>query len=264
MSLQFELYSPGKSFLYRLDPRTKIIGVLVIFAISVLFTHPLYLGPFFFGVLLLNLVGGVPLARVALLLKSLTLLVVISLVMWPLLYHPGREIWRAGSIYITDIGAAYGVGMSFRILNMVIAPITLMMTTTQRDFVLGLRGIGLPQKGAFALATTFRFLPTVVGVGGSIIEAQRSRGLDVNRGYVIQRLRNYAAIMGPLMINSIRLAQQLVLAVEAKAISSTAPRTSIRRLSFTSLDYAVLMGYGVILAIVITLRVFGLGAFILG
>ncbi len=123
MALHFELYVEGSSIVYRLDPRTKIIGVLVMFVCSVIFTHPLYLGPLFFGMLLLNVVGGAPLRRVALLLKSLTALVVLSLVMWPLLYHPGREVFRLGPLYVTDLGLAYGAGMSFRILNMVLAPI---------------------------------------------------------------------------------------------------------------------------------------------
>ena len=129
----------------RLAPRVKIIGVLVIFAISVLFTHPLFLGPFFFVIIAIDLAGGVPLKRVALLLKSLAVLVILSLVMWPLLFHPGSEVYRiSDSIYLTDLGIYYGIGMAFRILNMVIAPISLMLTTTQQDLILGLRGLGLP------------------------------------------------------------------------------------------------------------------------
>jgi energy-coupling factor transport system permease protein len=261
MSMQFELYSESDSFINRLDPRTKIIGVLVVFIISVIFTHPLFLGPFFFIMLAIILLGGVPFSKVAILLKSLSLLVIISLLMWPLLYHPGKEIFRFGSIYITDLGAAYGVGMAFRILNMVIAPIILMLTTRQRELILGLRGIGLPQKGAFALATTFRFLPAVVGVGNGIIEAQRSRGLDVNKGNFIERMKNYAAILGPLMISSLRIAQQLAFAVESKAMSSTAKRTTFKPLYFSALDRKIMIGYAVLMVIVIVLRVLGYGAF---
>lgn len=261
MSMQFELYTEGDSFLYRIDPRTKIIGVLVVFAISVIFTHPLFLGPFFFIILAIDLLGGVPLRRVALLLKSLALLVVLSMIMWPLLYHPGETVFEWRFIQLTDIGIGYGLGMAFRILNMVIAPISLMLTTPQRDFILGLRGIGLPQKGAFALATSFRFLPTVVGVGNGIIEAQRSRGLDVNEGNVFERMRKYGALLGPLLINSLRLAQQLALAVEAKAMSSTAERTTIRPLNYRRLDRNIYIGYAVLMVAVITVRVLGYGAF---
>ncbi len=261
MSLQFELYTEGSSFLYRMDPRVKITAVLVIFLISVLFTHPLYLAPFFFAILAIDILGKVPFRRVILLLKSLSLLVLISFIMWPLLFHPGTEIFRWGSIYITDYGVAYGVAMAFRILNMVIAPISLMLTTQQRELILGLRGIGLPTKAAFALAIAFRFLPTVVGVGNGIIEAQRSRGLDINKGGLIQRVRNYASILGPLMISSLRIAQQLALAVESKAMSSTAKRTTVRTLEYSKSDRYVLLGFGALVVVVVGLRLLGYGAF---
>jgi energy-coupling factor transport system permease protein len=259
--MQFELYTEGSSFLYRMDPRTKILGVGVVFFVSVVFTSPWFLAPVFFAILAIDILGGVPFRRVMLLLKSLSMLVIISLVMWPLLFHPGREIFRFGSIYLTDFGVTYGVGMAFRILNMVIAPISLMLTTTQRELILGLRGIGLPQKAAFALATAFRFLPTVIGVGNGIIEAQRSRGLDVNKGNFVIRMKNYAAILGPLMISSLRIAQQLALAVESKAMSSTAKRTTIRTLEYAPLDRYVLAGYAIFVLFVITLRLLGFGSF---
>lgn len=263
MGMQFELYTHGNSFLYTLDPRVKIIGVLVIFAISVIFTHPLFLGPFFFLIIAIDIAGGVPLNRVALLLKSLTVLVFLSLVMWPLLFHPGNEVYRIGNvIYFTDLGIYYGIGMAFRILNMVIAPISLMLTTTQQDLILGLRGLGLPHKASFALATAFRFLPTVVGVGNGIIEAQRSRGLDVNEGGIVERMKNYSAILGPMIISSLRTAQQLALAVESKALSSTVKHTTFRTLKLTSFDRRVLVGYAVLLALVISLRLLGFGSFV--
>jgi energy-coupling factor transport system permease protein len=261
MSLQFEIYTKGDSFIYRMDPRVKILGVLVIFLISVLFTHPLFLSPFFFAILALNVLGRVPFRQILILLKSLSLLVIISFIMWPLLFHPGQEIFRWGGIYITDLGVAYGIAMAFRILNMVIAPITLMLTTQQSELILGLRGIGLPPKAAFALATAFRFLPTVVGIGSGIIEAQRSRGLDVSKGGLLERTRNYAAILGPLMISSLRIAQQLALAVESKGMSSTAKRTTVRELRYDRTDRAVLIGFAVLVILVIGLRLLGYGAF---
>ncbi|HBH13122.1 MAG TPA: hypothetical protein DDX29_08420 [Clostridiales bacterium] len=263
MAMNFELYTGGESFLYRMDPRVKIIGVLVIFAISVIFTDPLFLGPFFVMVFLLNILGKVPFNQIMILLKSLALLVVLSLIMWPLLYHPGQEVFRFGqsNIYITDLGILYGFGMAFRILNMVIAPITLMLTTSQQDLILGLQGLGLPKKAAFALATTFRFLPTVIGVGNSIIEAQRSRGLDINEGNIFKRMRHYSAVLGPLIINSLRTAQQLALAVETKALGSSAKKTALKELQLTQFDKYVLIGFGVLLVIVIILRFSGYGAF---
>lgn len=260
MTQSFRLYEPGDSFLYRLDPRVKLIGVLAIFFLSILFTDPRFLAPVFLGVLGIILIGRVPMRRVALMLRSLAILVVISLIVWPLIYQEGPAVTTILGFRITEGGLYYGTGMAFRILDMVIAPIALFLTTTQPDFIAGLRRLGLPYKASFALATALRFLPTIAGVGQSIIEAQRARGLDPRRGSPLRRMKSYGRILGPLMITSIRIAQQLVLAVEAKAFSIDRPRTFYRELRFATPDYIALGMVALVCVVATIVRVTGHGA----
>jgi len=260
MTQSFRLYEPGNSFLYRLDPRVKLIGVFAIFFLSILFTDPRFLAPVFLGVLALIVAGRVPMRRVALMLRSLAILVIIALILWPLIYQRGPVVTTILGFRITEGGLFYGGGMAFRILDMVVAPIALFLTTTQPDFIAGLRRLGLPYKASFALATALRFLPTIVGVGQSIVEAQRARGLDPSRGSPLRRMKSYGRILGPLMITSIRIAQQLVLAVEAKAFSIDRPRTFYRELRFATPDYVALAVIGLVCAVATIVRVLGYGA----
>jgi energy-coupling factor transport system permease protein len=259
MAQRFELYQQGTSYLYRLDPRTKVIAVLAVFLVSVLFTSPFFLAPVFLSVLAALLIGRVSYQRVALLLKSLAVLVVISLLLWPIIYQHGALIATVGPIRLTQGGVLYGVGMSFRILDMVIVPIALFLTTPQPDFVAALRRLGLPYKATFALSTSFRFLPTIVGIGESIVEAQRARGLDTNTGGVIRRLRSYARILGPLVITAIRIAQQLGLAVEARGFSIDRQRTYLRVLRFGPGDVVALLAILLLAAVAVGLRLKGYG-----
>lgn len=255
----FQLYVPGQSFLYRMDPRVKIVTVGAVFVISVLFQDARYLAPVFVFMLTIALLGRVPLVRVALLLKSLAVLVIISLVMWPILYREGRAVFEVAGLGITHEGILYGIGMSFRILDMVIAPIVLFLTTPQADFVAGLQKLGLPYRAAFTLNLTFRFLPTVAGVGQTIVEAQRSRGLDPSAGGIPTRMRNYGRILGPLIITSLRLAQQTVLALEARGFSVDRTRTTLRSLSFVRTDWCAIGAIVVATVVAIALRVQGFG-----
>lgn len=255
----FQLYAPADSFLYRLDPRTKLVTVALVFTLSILFTDARFLAPVFVFVLAAAVVGRVPLRRVGVLLKSLAILVAVALVLWPLIYQDGPTLFRVWRIDVTEGGVLFGLGMAFRILSMVIAPIVLFITTPQSDFVAGLRRLGLPYKASFALAAAFRFLPTVVGVGQTIVEAQRARGLDPSRGGVSKRLRSYARILGPLVITSIRLAQQAVLAVEARGFSIPRKRTFIRELTMTRADALALTLVGAPAAVLVVLRVQGYG-----
>jgi energy-coupling factor transport system permease protein len=254
MAQRFDLYQSGDSYLYRLDPRTKVIAVLAVFVLSVLFTNPLFLGPIFVTVIVAMIVGRVPYRRVLLLLRSLAVLL-----LWPIIYEHGPILGSLGPFRITQGGVLYGIGMSFRILDMVIVPIALFLTTPQPDFVAALRRLGLPYKATFALATALRFLPTIVGVAESIVEAQRARGLEPNSGGPIRRLKSYARILGPLVISTIRIAQQLGLAVEARAFSIDRQRTYLRALSFQPADIAVLIGIGLLGGVAMVLRVAGLG-----
>lgn len=259
MTQSFRLYEPGSSFLYRLDPRVKVIAVLAVFLLSVMFTSPFVLGPVFGLLVAIIVAGRVPLKRVALLLRSLTVLVLISLILWPLLYKQGPVVATVLGFSITQGGLEYGAGMTFRILDMVIAPIAFFLTTTQPDFVAAVRRLGLPYKASFALATSFRFLPMVAGVGNSIIEAQRARGLDPSRGWPVRRMRSYARILGPLMITSIRIAQQLIFAVEAKAFSIDRPRTFFRQLRLTGEDRVALVIIAGACLAAVAIRVAGYG-----
>lgn len=260
MTQQFRLYEEGFTFLYRLDPRVKLLGVLAVFFLSIIFNDPRFLAPVFFSILALIIIGRVPIRRVALLLRSLAILVIISLILWPLIYQQGPVLFRVAGFNITEGGIFFGFGMAFRILDMVIAPITLFLTTTQPDFVAGLRRLGLPYKASFALATAFRFLPTVVGVGQSIVEAQQARGLDVGRGSPVRRMKSYGRIVGPLMITSIRIAQQLVFAVEAKAFSIDRKRTFYKHLVYDRADWLALFVIASIVAVAIVIRVMGYGS----
>lgn len=259
MTQQFRLYEHGSSFLYRLDPRVKLIAVLAVFLLSILFQDPRYLAPVFFTILALIIVGRVPLKRVGLLLRSLSILVVISLVLWPLIYQQGPVLFEVAGIDVTEGGVFFGFGMAFRILDMVIAPIALFLTTTQPDFIAGMRRLGLPYKASFALATALRFLPTVVGVGQSIVEAQQARGLDPKRGSPVRRMKSYGRIVGPLMVTSIRIAQQLVLAVEAKAFSIDRKRTFYKHLEYTTIDWIALFLIGSAVGAALAVRLLGYG-----
>lgn len=263
MARTFQLYQPGSSFLYTMDPRVKLIAVLVTFVLSVLFSSPWFLGPLLGLMIVVDLAGGIPPHRILKLMQGLAVLAGISVIMWPLFFEQGNPLLELGPVRVTDLGVGFGVAMACRILVMILASTTLMYCTQQRDLVLGLQRLGVPYKASFAFATGFRFLPTMMGVGQTILEAQRARGLDLEKGGVMKRLKNYAAIMAPMIVESIRVAHQLALSIEVRGFDARRHRTSLRELSYTSRDrlalvammgllgvavYARSMGYGVIAA----------------
>lgn len=259
MARTFQLYQAGTSFLYQLDPRVKIFGVLAAFFLSVLFTDPRVLGILFLSIVTIDLAGGIPPRRVVQLVKGLMVLALISVIMWPLFHREGEIAVRIFGFGITRWGLAFGFAMAFRILSMVLASTTMMFCTTQRDLVLGLYRLGLPYKACFAFATGLRFLPTMIGVAHTIMEAQQTRGLDLTRGSVISRLKRYAAVLAPMIVESIRIAQQLALSVEVRGFDARPQRTTLRTLRYDRRDRTSLAVLGTLTAAAIVARIAGYG-----
>lgn len=257
--MRFDLYEPGNSVFHRLDPRVKLVLLLEVFAISVLFLSPLILVPLFVCVLVSLVLTGTPWRKMRFVSGVLLSLGLMSLVLWPLFYVHGSVLWRWGVVTVSMGGVVFGAAMASRILAMVLASFVVMLTTSHRDLVLGMRGLGLPFRAAFTVALALRFLPTVIGIGKTITEAQRARGLDLDHGSLLARARKAAPVLGPLMLNSIRMAQQVAIAVEIRGMDSETTRTDYYKLIMRSTDLIV-VGVGLVGLIVLTaLRIWGPG-----
>ncbi len=240
MALRYELYEDRNSVVHRLDPRVKIILLFEVFATSVLFVRTTILLPLFIGVCLVLWLSHVSWAKIRVFLGGLLSLALMSIILWPLFYHKGTVFWSWGPVIVTEGGLVFGVAMASRILAMVLASFVLMLTTSYRDLILGFRGLGLPFRAAFTVAMALRFLPTVIGMGRTITEAQRARGLDLDKGSLFSKARKAAPILGPLMLNAIRLAQQMAIAVEIRGLDSKQKRSDFYVLKMNSYDVVIL------------------------
>ncbi len=260
MPVLFDPYVPGNSVIHRLDPRIKLYIVVLAFFVSVVFNSPWYLGSVFVGTLILALIARVPWPRLKLLLSGLGALVAFSFILWPLFVHEGRILISFWRITITDKGLYYAAAIAFRIINLIfVSMLLLMILTRQDDLVNGLRLLGVPYKVSFTLGTALRFVPTVVGEALMVIDAQKARGLELEKGSLISRAKKYFPILIPLVVRSIMIAQQLSLALEARGFARPGKRTIYKRPRFTREDYiAAAIAAGLTL-LAIYLRITGHG-----
>ena len=74
----------------------------------------------------------------------------------------------------------------------------------------------MPYPAAFALSTALRLVPTFVGAGATIIQAQRSRGLDLDRGDLFRRVGHFIPQAVPLLIYALRYTNFLAMALECR------------------------------------------------
>jgi len=99
-------------------------------------------------------------------------------------------------------------------------------------------------------------VPVLAIEAQTIIDAQKSRGLELERGNFLKRIRNYIPILVPLIVGAIRRSLELAEAMESRAFGTQKQRTSLYSLKLRGSDYAVLLLGTLVLVLSIYLRFF--------
>lgn len=254
------LYLDKDTWIHRLDPRTKIIAVLIIFIICLCFNHPLYMGAISLGVMLVA-ISAKSLLNFWRLRFILLLLVLFSTVLWPFFAKGQTPLGSWGPLQVSRESLLYGMAMGLRLATFVATGLIFLSTTRNEELTSGLIRLGVPYPIAFALSTALRLVPTFAGAGATIIQAQVSRGLDLESGTIFSRIGKFIPQAVPLFIYAIRHTNLLAMALESKGFSPQSPRTFYREPKMHRIDYVVLIVLAIVLAGLLYLRMgLGLGA----
>lgn len=127
------------------------------------------------------------------------------------------------------------------------------LSTSPDDFGLALQQSRVPFSACFALTLSMRFFPALSEETNSIADAQRSRGLELDKGNVLRRVKNFTAILIPLIINSIRRSVEIAEAMECRCYGLKRERTSLYSLTLKGRDFAVMLSSLVVVAITLWL-----------
>jgi energy-coupling factor transport system permease protein len=224
---------------HRLDPRAKFVVSCVIFTVAVLFTELSPLAALF----LLQ----IPIILSARVVKQ-----------W--LESLRGALVLGGMIFFMNLLVGYtliySVAMSFRFLTLVSSFSWFFLTTSPDDLGLALEQSKVPYELCFAFTTAVRFVPVLADEAQTIIDAQRSRGLELDKGNVLKRIRNYLPILIPLIVNAIRRSLELAEAMESRAFGSTVKRTNLHVLKMRVFDYLFVVLAGILLSAALYIRFF--------
>jgi energy-coupling factor transport system permease protein len=236
------LYLDRDSIVHRLDPRTKLFLLLTSFAVAVLFFAP---GPLLVLLAVLLAYGALArslgnLGRIWVLLLSIA---TVSIVSWSLFAKGVTPLfWR-----VTWESLGFGVGAALKIDGMIISGLIFLSTTKTEEIVLGLIRLRVPFQAAFAFSLAIRMVPTIIGTAVTVTEAQRSRGLDLESGGPLARLRTYIPLLVPIFLHTLRNTDQLAKALESRGFGAQRQRTSLLTIGFHARDLIALMLGAIIL-----------------
>jgi energy-coupling factor transport system permease protein len=135
----------------------------------------------------------------------------------------------------------FSIALTFRFIALVASFSIFFLTTSPDGLGLALEQSGIPYELSFAFTTAVRFVPVLAEEAQTIMDAQKARGLELERGNFLKRIRNYIPILIPLIVSAIRRSLELAEAMESRAWGATKKRTNLYVLKLTKSDYFLLV-----------------------
>ncbi|MEJ2281817.1 MAG: energy-coupling factor transporter transmembrane component T, partial [Candidatus Bathyarchaeota archaeon] len=121
---------------------------------------------------------------------------------------------------------------------------------------LALQQSHVPYEFCFAFTTAVRFVPVLADEAQTIMDAQKARGLELERGNFLKRVRNYIPILIPLIVNAIRRSLELAEAMESRAWGASDKRTNLYVLKLKRTDYILAIISIMMLVVAIYIAIF--------
>jgi energy-coupling factor transport system permease protein len=240
-----KVYSP----IHNLDPRMKFIYVCVVFVVAILFGELLPLIVLFLMPIPFVLLAGVSKEWLRSLRGAAFLAAFIFLV------NIATKFFSQGYL-LTAVDVEFAVAMTLRFVVLVESFSVFFLTTSPDHLGLALEQTRVPYEFAFAFTTAVRFVPVLAEEAQTIMDAQKARGLELEKGGFLKRIRNYVPVLIPLIVSAIRRSLELAEAMESRAWGATKKRTNLYALKFHRGDFALLAITVGVLAVAIFVRLY--------
>ena len=259
-------YFPGNSFVHRLDPRTKLLFLIVY--IVALFTASNWIsyGVMFAFLVLTIGVSTIPVKSIVRGMKPLVFVLIFTGIL-NIFFTTGENILiSVWVITITWEGVIRAIFMMSRILMLITGTFLLTYTTSPIALTDGLESLLSPLKKihmpvhelSMMMCIALRFIPTLIEETDKIMAAQKARGADFETGSLIRRAKALVPILVPLFISAFRRADELATAMECRCYQGGEGRTKMKLLRFHRCDVYAFFAAVVLLGAVITLHIFSL------
>lgn len=260
--IAFGQYYPSNSILHKLDPRMKIIA-LVVFLVLVFCTFNYYaLSAVVIAVLAVVLLSKVPLRLYFKSLKMILFIVLITSAL-NLFYGTGEPIAEFWIFKITLSGINNAIFVTVRIFSLILISSTLTFTTSPTDLTDALERLMKPltifrikvHEIAMMMTIALRFVPLLLEETDKIMSAQKARGADMESGNIVQRVKALIPVLIPLFVSAFRRAYELAVAMECRCYQGGDGRTRMKILKLHKRDYISII---VILLVIVAVVLFNL------
>ena len=242
--IAFGQYYPTGSPIHRLDPRAKLIfSLLYMIFIFFIKSYIVYFTTFTL-IAITTLISRVPFRAVLKSIKVVLILLIFTGMLNLFMYREGNVIAEWWIFRITDKGIDFSIKIMLRLAFLIIGTSMLTFTTTPTEMTDGIEWLLTPLKYikvpvhdiALTMSTALRLIPSLMEETDKIIMAQKARGAAFDTGKIHERAKSMIPILIPLFVSSLRRADELADALDARCYNATPHRTKMKKLSFSYRD----------------------------
>ena len=228
-----------RSIVHDLDPRNRLILALGLFVFSLVYREIVEVIVLYLLVIVISAIAKIlrrvlRLQMIAAMLASFILAVNI----------------------VVGYDLVYSIALSVRFVIIVSSTSIFFLTTTPDELEAIMRWLKIPRSIVFTFTASIRFIPVLMLDLTQIVDAQRSRGLEIEKGNFIKRIRNLVPILVPLIVSALVRSSELAEALETRGFGATTKPTSTYELRFKGVDYVssvLIAGLFVLLALLYVL-----------
>ncbi len=263
-------YSPYNTVIHKLDSRFKLFALILLMVVAFLpygnYTNRfIVLGFLTLIIAIIMIVGRVSFSSFFKSLSSMWIMFIFLLIFMFFLPNEGEYLihtFKNGySLYWDGL---LNVGhIILRLVLMVALTIILTSTTLPMDityalewYLTPLRLLKFPtQIVSLTISLALRFIPTLLNESNRIMNAQKSRGVDYNRGFLMSKIRSITTLIIPLLVSCFSRSDELAIAMEARGYDPYKKRTHYKTLKFSYRDLIAILFILIIAGLMITVSV---------
>ena len=259
-------YFPGDTIVHRLDPRTKILVVIIFIVALFLAVDWISYAVMFLITALCIKLSSIRLKSLMKGLKPLVFIILLTGILNLFYTKEGTVLFDWWIFTVTTGGIKRAFLMVVRIMLLVCGTLLLTYTTSPLALTDGLEMLLNPLKKikvpvhemSMMMSMALRFIPTLIEETDKIMSAQKARGADFSTGKLTERAKALLPLLVPLFVSSFRRADELAVAMESRCYHGGEGRTRMKTLKFARRDAIAFLAGAVVLGGMIAMRHFGI------
>ena len=242
-------YIPGNSIVHRLDPRSKLVAMILLIMIIFWANNPITNLILFVVTGIFVALSEVPLSFFIKGLRSMFFLIAFTTLFQLFFISGGDVLFEMGFIKITSQGIEQAGIIFCRFVLIIFFSTLLTLTTMPLSLATAVESLLGPLKRfkvpvheiGLMLSMSLRFVPTLMDDTIRIMNAQKARGVDFGEGNIIQKVKAMIPILIPLFATSLKRADSLATAMEARGYQGGNGRSQYRQLNWMHKDSVAIL-----------------------